>query len=704
MKDNTDYMDKAIKEKFEGHEVPVPSHLWSSIESNLPPGPNNTGGNFFSTNPFMLSILLISTVLVGTYLYHSSTKTDNQTSITEKKQVATPLSNSISTIQSVEKDKTSSTNSNTDSETIVNSILFKNNEKNHTGIGNHTSTSNHNQSFSNTTTHTRSTDNIYSTQEQNKNRSVSNKNSRQQTINNNKGNNNITAHQSNKKNLSNTSSGNVFSKETNKNNTHSASTTSNTKSNPSESTNSTSTRSATNIHATTQASNSTTSKNSERVNAHANSTKQSTSAFMQESDSFNKIDSSNSNTISDKNTSTKNTQTNNITTASAYTQDVQNTPIGSTTAISNSISNLANPAEIATIYNQDTHNYETTESESVSANKRVVSNTNTSQTSSTNTSLDSANSNTLLENYFHTNSTIGNDTTFAANNSTEKLLLKTDSTTEHPDSISPEKQPKTIEVKSSEEEKNKKSLFLSRCSFDGYATPALGYIHLSPNSNQEGISESAKERNQNARTGFGITTGIRANYALTQKIEIGIGFQYSSLSQQSSFIQRQVDSSYITYQGHNQIDSTYDPIRDTTIFTSHFVVTDSATINLTSSNVKSYTDTYQNFSIPIHIAYGYSITNKLSLLARTSLLINYQTSSTTYFNGSDSTIIGYHSNKNLSLGGSFSIGCYYQFAKRYSIFAEPIVTYYFSNVFDKQVPFKQTQLMLGLQTGIRLSF
>ncbi len=79
MKERTDLMDKSIKEKFEGHEVPVPSHLWNSIEANLPTENNNTGGNFFFKKPFILSILVISTVIIGTYLYKTPDTQNNHT-------------------------------------------------------------------------------------------------------------------------------------------------------------------------------------------------------------------------------------------------------------------------------------------------------------------------------------------------------------------------------------------------------------------------------------------------------------------------------------------------------------------------------------------------------------------------------------------------------------------------------------------------
>ncbi|HSY62445.1 MAG TPA: hypothetical protein VK796_11235, partial [Cytophaga sp.] len=438
--------------------------------------------------------------------------------------------------------------------------------------------------------------------------------------------------------------------------------------------------------------------------AHADSIKAFASGLIQTAESFDTITSTDSNASIDTNPTTDDTKTNQIN-SSALNADTNLTISGIRTATSllNATNTLSAPAETASLYNMHTNN--NTLSDTISSNADI--NAITTSSKKNNTFIDSSNNVNSVENYFHMNSTSSNNTvvTSTANESNNNLLLQIDSTisnTEQTDIRALKKQPETIQVKSTIEKK-KSDLFLSRCSIDGYATPALGYMFLSPNSSQEEINEITKERNKNARAGFGFTTGLRMNYALTQKIEIGIGFQYSSLSQQSPF-NRQYTDSVDTYQGYTRIDSTYDSTRHHMVYSNHFVVTDTTTIGVLASHIKTYTSKFQNFSIPIHIAYGYSISDKLSLLARTSILINYQTYSVTYLNTLDSSIVGYHSEKKISLSGSFSIGGYYQFSKNCSVFLEPIVTYYFSNLFDKQVPFKQKELMLGLQTGVRFSF
>lgn len=70
MKDNTDRMDKAIKDKLNGHEAHIPSNLWKSIESKLPPEPTSRDGGFFK-NPFIISFLVMSVVITGIYLFRS---------------------------------------------------------------------------------------------------------------------------------------------------------------------------------------------------------------------------------------------------------------------------------------------------------------------------------------------------------------------------------------------------------------------------------------------------------------------------------------------------------------------------------------------------------------------------------------------------------------------------------------------------------
>jgi len=711
MKEHIDLMDKAIKEKFDGHEVPVPSHLWNSIESNLAPENGNIPGGGFFKNPFLLSILVISTVLIGTYLYHSSNKqtadnsallkqtttaTDvvnisssaysandpyNQSSLEEKNHT----SNSLSNNNPEGGNKTANYSSNTPIESPSNTYVSKNKTTaitpNYKNI-HHTSSKSENKAGVN---------NTYSTK--NSNNNISNKNPHQNAVDK----NNTTAASLTQTILS---SSDATSVKENINN-HSSSTASNTPT-PSESkfTNAVSS-------SNTQALNSGDLENYISTTRPIDSIKIDASAFFKEFNSLNNMNNAHSNIVGDHTVSKDNTISNNISsTASNQTTYVNASSISNALLSLDSSHTITKASETILLYNKVT--YENESNVLYTKKTTLTSNTNSTYETTSLVSVNSINNRNNIENSFYTNLKSNNDTnsfTSTKNESANALVLKVDSTMidKHIDTSSVQKSPEKIEVKSSLAEKNKKTLFLSRCSFDGYATPALAYMYLSSNSNQEDIDTFTKERNKNTNAGFGITTGLRMNYALTQKIEIGIGFQYSSSSQQSFFTQQHLDSSY-TYQGYTQTDSTYDTTSHHVIYTSHFVVTDSTVFHTLSSSIKTHTDKFQNFSIPIHIAYGYSISNKVSLLARTSLLINYQTYSVTYLNEADGSIIGYHSNKNISLGGSISIGCYYQFSRKCSVFVEPIVTYYFSNVFDKQVPFKQKQLMLGLQTGIRLSF
>ena len=720
MKKNTDLMDKAIKEKFDGHEVPVPTHIWNSIESNLPPQNDNTGGSFFFKSPFVISILLISIAIIGVYIYNYSNKQSAHSA---------SLFNKTNTItHSINNSALTHTNSGSydqyfskEKKSTGNATLYYNGSKDK----NKSTASSSNMALrtrlnidvskkQETTITPTKTDykTIYPSANKENKASVKNNltinESYKNTLN-----TNTQPHSVNKKNtaeastfnqasLSNTSSEDIPTKPTTKSSSSQA--THNT-ANQTESTKTT-------IHAnntTIQTSNTAYLKNNIPIAAHADSINIYTSAVMQKNNSTNNIDNQNSNLTAEPKISIENTKADN-TDASTSNQPIHSNTshIISTLLSLDSIHTSTNPSEIAALNNQLTDVHEADIFNAITQTAIPNSNVDKAYSSTHVKVIDRTNNGSSLEDSFNLNSqSIDTSNYFSSTKkvSTIDLALKIDSLimNVHIDTNSVQKPTETVEVKSSDDAKKKPSLFLSRCSFDGYATPALGYIYLSSNSNQESIHESTRERNKNADAGFGFTSGMRMNYALTQKIEIGIGFQYSSLSQQTSFKQQQVDSSYATYQGYNIIDTTYDTINQP-IYTSRFVVTDTTKIDFTSTNSKTYTDKFQNFSIPIHIAYGYSISNKLSLLARTSLLINFQTHSVTYFNGTDNTIIGYSSNKNISLGGSFSVGCYYQFSRNYSVFAEPIISYYFSNVFDKQAPFKQRQLMLGLQTGIRLSF
>jgi hypothetical protein len=811
MKDNTEPMDKAIKEKFDGHEVSVPSGLWNSIESNLPSENESKGGNFFFKNSFLLSVLFVSTTVIGIYLYNFNSKqtidsiavarktstpentfntsaiehstADSHKQSSAKQKQPTDFSSSI-----LAKENQSAHSSNILTESASTKDLLKNTEKNtlrsYTNSTHLASASSKKNEITKTSRSSKTINrvlantgkkkpgkinNVVVVTKSNKpdlSNAVSNKSIKTVESGNEKNNihsNSLNANTSNlakpvkvstatvssttqksdksisknnvqslvrtdsvKVSADNTSNlseqtatttsaaystAQTFNKTTSENNiqriTHADSINPSVTNTFNQSETSTITRAAETSATQTSAKNA--SENNLRTPAHADSIKAFASGLIQTVESFDNIAYTDSNTHIQTSPTADNTKTNSTNPSVSNSDTNLNiSSIRTATSLLNATNTLSTPVEIASLYNMHTNNNNV--SGVASPNHTASSNTDpnavTTASNKNNTFIDSVNTLNSIENYFHTNSTSSDNTilTPTTNESNNNLFLQIDSTinTAPAEISSITKQPETLKVKS-DVEKKKSDLFLSRCSFDGYATPALGYMFLFPNNNQEGINEITKERNKNARTGFGFTTGLRMNYALTQKIEIGIGFQYSSSSQQSPFNKQYTDS-VDTYQGYTKIDSTYDTTSHHIVYSHHFVVTDTTTIGVPASHIKTYTSKFQNFSIPIHIAYGYSISDKFSLLARTSILINYQTYSVTYLNTIDSSIIGYRSGKKISLSGSFSIGGYYQFSKKCSVFLEPIVTYSFSNLFDKQVPFKQKQLMLGLQTGIRFSF
>ncbi len=256
-----------------------------------------------------------------------------------------------------------------------------------------------------------------------------------------------------------------------------------------------------------------------------------------------------------------------------------------------------------------------------------------------------------------------------------------------------------------EKEKIKKnSTFLSRCSIDGYITPSLAYMHLNSNNATDPTSSFITDRNRSATSGRSVIAGLRINYALSEKLEIGFGLQYSGMKQNTSLTNRTLDSSYYTYQGYTHTDSTFTSDSTGTqnvTYTSNYVKTDSTLVNGYSTHVKKYIDKYQSISLPIYIAYRFEISNRFAIITRASLLVNYMTYSVTYLNESADHILGYHSEKKISLGGSFSVGAYYALSEKYTVFAEPVANYYFPNAFGKKAPFKQHMLTVGLQVGVR---
>ncbi|WP_020526093.1 hypothetical protein [Cytophaga aurantiaca] len=740
MKENTDRMDQVIKDKFEGHEVQVPSDLWASIESNIPSEGGNAGGSSFLKNPFLFSILVISTIAIATYLYTTKDTHNNQTTVASETSSSSVINNPIahSTDNTTNGTETSS-NKETDHSTNTSSLNTTENTSAPVLLQTNSSTDSHIDQNNSTTAaiysknkNTQATDKNFHANDPTESNVHSNA-SRAGAVSHTSGATYLTKKQtivsgstntnakSTERNASSPKSSNVQSTQTadsdlsltdkhaNSISDNSAVVSSSDQLNNSSSNtaNSAATSSYDNTKSTsellkTQSLNTTISQSNLRTSVYADSIKQFTSTLIQDDNLLNTKNSLSNTSITNA-ASAKSTESGNNNT-SDKAPNLNASQIRNAIVSLNAINSISTASDASSLLSNTNL---ATQANTASTIEQSLVSSKVKNSASAKESVDSANNTTGLTNASNTNSDLNDANAFAQskNTVTNTTIAKMDSTilAKEIDSLTAENLAKTTNATTTEESK-KKSLFLSRCSFDGYATPVLGYMHLSPNTSETSLNNAIKERNKNAGTGFGITTGLRMNYALTQKIEVGIGLQYSSLSQPSTITQNHIDSSYMSYQGNYVRDSTYDSTSHKYIFTTHYVKTDSTVINNISTQVVKHTDKFQNISIPIHVAYGYSISDKFSLLARTSLLINYQTSSVTYLNALDSSIVGHHSDKHISLGGSFSVGGYYKFSRSCSVFAEPIVYYYFSNVFDKQVPFKQTQFMLGLQTGIRFSF
>lgn len=690
MKEQTDdLMDKAIKEKFAEHESSVPSHLWDSIESNLTPEKENPGGNFFFRNPFLLSILIIGTIAIGTYLYTTNETKDTATALSENKTTVTnnsanntntPASSVHATIEAETIQKETSQTSvaaaspeHTSHTTSI--ILSENKEKENASIHKNNNTAAATVS-GNAQEKNSSSDSASPTSSDKNNPSAAR--------------NNATQNKADKKQTSRTAATDHSERSAGRTDTEPSDTKRTDHTYIANTASAAVVANNTNIHSrsiNTTSSNNIASANTATRSMYADSIEQFTAAF-----------------IDKENTST---DTNRISTASATyvpmmtkQSDTNTDQIGHSLSFLNAAHAFSRPSDAGALHTSNNSTDKT--NRSVTADQAFATARSIDAAPEKSAAADSA-TNMYAANsvYSGAGANSNNASAGSENRTATDLTSKIDSIllAKEIDSVQAENAAETVDATTTEETK-KKSIFLSRCSIDGFAAPAFGYFHLSPGNPEDSIN-NFKERNKNSNAGLGFTTGLRMNYALTQKAEVGIGVQYSSLSQQSPFTGRHLDSSYYIYHSYTRVDSTYDSITHTTTYTTH-LITDTTYANAFSTT--QYVDKFQNISIPIHIAYGYSISDRFSLLARTSLLFNYQTYSVTHLNALDGTIVGYHSTKNISLGGSFSIGGYYQFSRACSVFAEPVVTYYFSNLFDNHAPFKQTQFLFGLQTGLRLSF
>jgi hypothetical protein len=256
------------------------------------------------------------------------------------------------------------------------------------------------------------------------------------------------------------------------------------------------------------------------------------------------------------------------------------------------------------------------------------------------------------------------------------------------------------DIETSTEKTKPKPTLLSKITIDGYVSPAIGFIQTKETSTTD---SSIYHVSQNKKNGFGLTLGLRANYIVSPKFETGIGLQYSSTNQHIDYTFQSIDSSYISYQGYNQIDSTYDSTAQAYTYTNSYIITGSTTNTIYTNQTTSVINKYQNISIPIYLAYNYRISNRFRLVARTSILLNVEMYSITYTT-SNNEPIGYHSEKAISIGGSLSVGGYYTLNNSITLFTEPILTYYFKDLFGNEAPIKQSLMSIGLQTGVRIHF
>ena len=416
MKENTDLMDKAIKEKFDGHEVPVPSHLWNSIESDLTPEKTTIGGSLLLKKPFILSILFISTVLIGTYIYNYSNKqTAYSTSLLKKTNTIThSLNNSALThlnadsydqyfskekkytgntpiyiSDSKDENKGTSSSLNIPLKKQFNIHVLKKQETIISATKTdyktiYTSVSKENKTLvKNNLTFNESYKNTHNTNTQPHN--VNKKNT-------------VEVSTLNQANLSNTSLEDISINSTTKS---SSSLVAHNTANQSKSTK---TRLPTNT-TNTQISNTAYFKNNIPIAAYADSIKIHASEVMQRINSTNNIDNQNSNPAVEPKASTDNTKVNN-TDASTSNQlmHLDTSHISNTLLSLNSIHTFIKPSEIAALNNQLTDVHEADIFNSITQTDNSNSNLNKSYSSTPIKVIDRTNNGTSLENSFNLNS------------------------------------------------------------------------------------------------------------------------------------------------------------------------------------------------------------------------------------------------------------------------------------------------------------
>jgi hypothetical protein len=643
MKENTDRMDKAIKEKFDQHETRVPSELWNSIQSKLPPEDTSKGFIYFLSNPFIIVAMFVSLVSVTTGIYYFSDLNTEQPN-----RISSVQNNSFNTNQSSKGQQaieTESKNGSAHQSVSGNKEILANKEdsKNIVKPGDAT----------------KNTNNTLTGQKQQRENTYNNKTKSTQRA---------------------TFSGDATNKEQKTNGSLLVATSNKKPFNKIQSTSNNQTKEFVN-HQTNDA-------YSNQMNMYASVTGNTTENLRINSNSENSTTTENQrHLVLNKNTNTAFTNT---TISDSSTSHTSNNIIKEK---SNLIAASTNLSDDISRQNTTSINTEKTGIDGTSVKTAYSSIQDTTENmSSVKNSLqhiDAITTNTAITNTMRT--AVFDSISYI--DSISKITIIDSAAIKN---ATTDAAAKTVE--------DQKPSFLSYCSIDAYVSPALGYMNLQPQGSQETINSFIKDRNRNTSAGTSVSAGIRMNYALSRKIEIGIGIQYSATRQSGSLTTQNLDSIFYKYQGYTSLDSVYDPQTQQVVFKQVFVKTDSTLTSAYSNKAKRYTDKYQNFSIPVYIAYGYSVTDRFSIIARSSLLINYSIYSITYLNESEEQVLSYHSQKKMSLGGSVSIGAYYAFSRKYSVFAEPVFTYYFSNMFEKQAPFKQHLMTIGLQTGIRLNF
>ena len=713
MKNKLDEFERSIQEKLDQHEVYVPSTIWNSIKANLPDEKKPSVAPFiFGRNVKSFSIIgLFMAVGIGASMFfYSQNNLTNSTQetkaeITRDENNEVYTSEKINTDDNIQYSKKSNTDKASNSKNTSEIFPLPNNNifTNYTTSLNKSAQENtrelHDNNNPNNTYHVTKTSTTGAEKKTRPKQNTSGATNRslQNTNNNtsnttqnssNKNKNNFDVPASTQSNLLSKNTGTTksnYSNRLNENHLNNA-TTPNTSASATKRTNSTN-----GLDVNTSTSNQTQGLNSNNTSTEQSTTNSTSSSEknlqQQTTDSIRFSNTSDaliaSNTSSEQfeKSNTNNTSNSNqLEETQSNSYNTTNTQHTSSTT-SNSLSNKNNDGLDPLVNTANTTSILASTAATTNNQEQVVaSNSILSEKTIDTYSLDSTDSsNTSNKNLISNN---------------EKQIDSISEPVIHTDTTA------TIIEDALAEKIKPQPTLLSKITIDGYVSPAIAFIQTTETNNKD---SSIYTISQNKKTGFGLTLGLRANYILSPKFEIGAGLQYSSTNQPVDYTFQSIDSTYTSYQGYNQIDSTYDSTSQAYTYTNTYILTDSTTNTFYSNQSTSATNKYQNISIPIYVAYSYRISDRLRLVARSSILFNLATYSITY-TASNNELIGYHSEKKISIGGSLSVGGYYTLNNSVTLFAEPIFTYYFKDIFKNEAPFKQSLMSIGLQTGLRINF